>query len=161
MYNFKCIPKHFCKLRKNIKILFLFQGLPQLHLALIYEEGFIKDLPLQSRTKNISMPQIQKTFSNPVNMLMFNYHIYGAFYNGKLVLISSSPDKNVFNFYPDENRIDVIPDSNIVNFHVPFSKTKGLQIGDWFWIYGGNEDSLNKRSEMSTNSKIVLFFSEK
>ena len=43
------------------KIISDFDGFPGLHLALIYEEGFIKDLPLQSWTKNISLPSLQVT----------------------------------------------------------------------------------------------------
>ena len=143
------------KVFQNIKNVFTFQGLPEPHLALIYEEGIVKDLPLRNRNKNITMPQLQKSLGSAKSFSII-YHIYGAFYKGKLVFISSSPDKNVFNFYPDENRIEVIPDSTTINHHVPLINTDGLQIGDWFWIYGGNENNLNKQSEMNTS--LCYFF---
>lgn len=93
-------------------------------------------------------------------MPLFPYYIYGAFYNGKLVLISSSPDKNIFNFYPDENRIEVVPNSNIINHHIPLHTSDGLQVGNWFWIFGGNEnDHFSQQSKMNTNKIIskILF----
>ena len=96
--------------------------------------------------------------------MFLKYKIYGAYYDGKLVLISTSPEKNVVHFYPDDDRFEVIPGSSIINYHVPFIKSNGLQIGDWFFIYGGSDYKkntifpLDTKSEMNTNTHFVQIF---
>ena len=60
-----------------------------------------------------------------------------------LYFLTCNPKEGVTKYNIDKHRKEKVPDSKIPNNHL-FTDVKGLQVGKYFWIFGGIVPSTNQ-----------------
>ena len=106
---------------------------------MITNSGFIEDYTNDGE-KNRTFPNLKQTyysdyFPGVKAFKSIPYDIFGVYHNNFLHFISCDTEKSVKIYHIDNHRMESIPDSKIPNVHL--LNVKGLQVGKYFWIFGG------------------------
>ena len=136
---------------------------------MITESGFVRELSFNHKQKPMEFPKFQKTNAKECSLIddgafgCVSHHFFASYYRQNIYYFSTNPNKNVVkqNILRDKNHHREIPKSQITNPSFNKGIVYSIQVGEFFWIFGGLRLNPMGGGTPNYNSSIWSFKREK